>query len=154
MNHRRVPEPRMEGGRPRPPHAGAWWMDGLAACFSLKPCFCGARGRAPSMGLNEQHKSWNKSNMFNICLVSCVMAHCVFAVNVPKEDERTQIEHVGFYKNKQISGYYKIQNNVYTGMQYTFDEEGKIINRFDYGLPPVERRPLDPETWPQIKIEK
>ena len=54
----------MEGGRPRPPHADARWMDGLAACFSLKSCCCGARGRAPSMGLNGQHKFWNKSNLF------------------------------------------------------------------------------------------
>ena len=44
-----VPEPRMEGGRPRPPHADARLMDGLAACSSLKPCSCGARGRAPSI---------------------------------------------------------------------------------------------------------
>ena len=27
------------------------------------------------------------NNTFNICLVSCVMAHCAFAVNVPKELE-------------------------------------------------------------------
>ena len=40
-------------------------MDGLAACFSLKPCSCGARGRAPSMGLNGQHTFWNKSIVYS-----------------------------------------------------------------------------------------
>ena len=61
---RHVPKPRMEGGRPRPPHAGARLMDGWAACFSLNPYSCGARGRAPSMGLNEQHTFWNKSMVY------------------------------------------------------------------------------------------
>jgi len=58
--NRLVPEPRMEGERPREPHDDAGFMCGLAACFLLKPSCCGSRGRSPSM----QMGFWNKSRIY------------------------------------------------------------------------------------------
>ena len=57
-------------------------------------------------------------------------------------DEFTQATVIWFhYKNvNQVSRFWKIQNDTYTGMEYRFDKEGNIIETVNHRPPPTKRR--------------
>jgi hypothetical protein len=56
-------------------------------------------------------------------------------------DGLTQAVVIWFHPNtaNKVSRFYKIQNDMRTGLEYAFDTEGNIIKTVDHGPPPAER---------------
>jgi len=65
----------------------------------------------------------------------------VLSAYVGHFDELTQAVVIWFHPHatNQVSRFYKIQNNTYTGLEYSFDKEGNITEVVDHGPPPAKR---------------